>query len=227
MKKIILLLFLFFTTAPLILPQSEKDKTGKYRDGFFSSIGIIGGIDNSGLSGDAPKDVSYSGNFGFTGGLSIEFNITNNIKLLLQPVYSLKSVKILYDIDEEELFDSLRLKFDYFRFPLLVKFTTLNEYTYFLSGFDAGYLSKAVLYDKDTPDDESDIAEYVNKFDLSAMFGVGINFKIKTHNLYAELRYSQSILNMSNNDVEKFNSSLPTRFRLSGLQFLLGYNFNI
>jgi hypothetical protein len=96
-----------------------------------------------------------------------------------------------------------------------------------LSGLDFGLLLNSNLSKTDNLSEETDISSFVNEFDLSAIFGFGVNFKIKSTALYFELRYSAGLLNMSNNDVNKFDSYLPTRFRLSGFQMLTGFNFNL
>lgn len=221
-----LLLFLLFTSHILKAQTiTEKNEKQKYR--LLSSIGIVGGADYAGLTGDAPEDASYSGNFGFLGGISVEFNITEDIKLLLQPMYNIKSSKMLFDIGENDPRDSLRLKFEYVRVPVIAKINAFNNVTYFLSGLDVGFLLKSVIYDIEKLNGEKDISDFVNEFDLAAFFGFGVNFNIKSNSLYLELRYSQSLLNMSDESVNKFNSYLPVRFRFSGLQLLTGFNLNL
>jgi len=221
-----LLLFLIFAST-ILKAQTNPEKNEKQKSGFLSSIGVIGGADRTSLSGDAPKDASYSGNLGFLGGISVEFNITEDIKLLLQPVYNIKGTKILYDIGENDYRDSLRLKFDYIRVPVIAKINAFNGVTYFLSGLDLGFLLKSVSYDIEKINGETDISDFVNEFDIAAFFGFGVNFNIKPGALYLELRYSQSLLNMSDESVKEVNSYTPARFRLSGLQLLTGFNFNL
>jgi hypothetical protein len=224
MKKLVYL-FLFLLLGSSVVSAQTND-ISKQKSGIFKSIGVFAGGDYSGLSGDAPQDAAYARKFGFLGGVSVEFNITKDIKLLLQPMYNIKNSKLLYDIGETELYDSLQFKFEYIRVPLLAKINAFNGVTYFLSGVDFGYLLKSTANDKEKIT-EKDISSYVNKFDLAALFGVGVNFKVKSNDLYLELRYSQSLLNMSNNSQNKFDSYLPTRFRLMGFQLLTGFNFNL
>jgi hypothetical protein len=221
----IILLFLLFTTS-LIYAQEKNSSGEPWKYKLFNSIGIFGGLDYSKLTGDAPKDVSYANGIGYQGGLSVEFNVTEDIKILFHPQYSRKTVSILYDIGEDDPVDSMRLRFDYIRFPVILKVMAFNGVTYFTSGLDPGYLSKAVVQDKEGINPETDMMDYVNQFDLAATFGFGVNFKIKKYDLFLEIDYSQSIINMSS-DTPKFNSDLPQRFRLSGLQFNTGFYFNL
>jgi hypothetical protein len=227
MGRVKVILFFLIFTSSLIYAQEKNSPGEPWKYKLFNSVGIFGGVDYSKLTGDAPEDVSYSSGIGYQAGLSLEFNITKDIRILFQPQYNLKTVKVMYDTGEDELIDSMKLKFTYVRFPVLLKIMAFNGVTYFLSGLDPGYLSKSTIQDKEGTTEERDIAEYVNEFDLGATFGVGVNFKIKPHDIYIELKYSQSILNMSNNNVPKFGSDLPQRFRLSGLQLNAGFNFNL
>jgi hypothetical protein len=224
MKFVYLLIFIIIT-SPFVNAQIKTDPNQKCK--FFSSVGIFVGADLSYLTGDAPKDASYAGKPGFLGGLSAEFNLTKDIKLLLQPTYNLKNTKVLYDVGEEDPRDSLLLKFSYFRVPVLMKINAFNGVTYFLSGLDFGFLLSSKLSKTVNPSEETDISNLVNKFDLSVIFGFGVKFKLWSNSLFAELRYSQGLLNMSDNSVTKFDSYLPARFRVMGLQLLAGYNFNL
>ena len=121
----------------------------------------------------------------------------------------------------------MRMGFDYIRVPLVVKINAFNGVTYFLSGLDFGFMLSSKLNDIEKVNPERDISSYVNKFDLAALFGVGVNFKLNSNLLFVELRYLQSLTNMSNNDINKFGSYLPTRFRLAGLQLHTGFNFSL
>lgn len=223
----VLLLFLIFTSTLIYAQDKNKEKEPwKYR--LFNSVGVFGGADYSKLTGDSPEDVSYSNGIGYQAGLSVEFSITKDIRILFQPQYNLKTVKMLFDIGEDEPLDSIRLKFTYLRFPVMLKIMAFNGVTYFLSGIDPGYLSKSIQQDAEGINEEKDISQYINEFDLAATFGFGVNFNfVKPHDVYLELKYSQSVLNLSDNSVTKFGSDLPQRFRLSGLQLNAGFNFNL
>jgi hypothetical protein len=225
MKKF-LYLFLFLLFG-LSLVNAQTENTPEYKYKLFNSIGFFVGGDYSSLTGDAPTDASYARMMGFIGGVSVEFNIKKDIKILLQPMYDLKYSKMLFDKGGTDPVDSMRFRFEYFRAPLLAKINAFNGVTYFLSGFDFGLLLKSSGYDVNKINGEKDLSNYVNKFDLSALFGIGVNFKIKSKDLYLEIRYSQSLLNMSSNNTSTFGSDLPSRFRFTGFNILTGFNFNL
>ena len=76
---------------------------------------------SSSLSGDAPKDASYSGKIGFSGGLIADFTLTEDIVLSIQPRYLQKGSTVSYDVGEYELKDSLTASLDYFSLPIIDK----------------------------------------------------------------------------------------------------------
>ena len=177
------------------------------------------------LSGDSPDLTGYSGNGGFVYGLSFETNITKDIKLMIQPNSSSYGTMIGYDVGEEELKDSIELNVSYYRLPVLVKFEALNNYTYFISGLDLGFLNEATYTDVNKTIDEKDISDSFNSFDLAAVFGAGIKFPVSHFVASAELKYSQSILNASSNVPEVQFNSLPSRFRFSGFQLIANISY--
>ncbi len=190
-----------------------------------TSVGLFGGLNMNSLSGDAPDFTGYSGNGGYTLGLSFETNITKDIKLMLQPNYSSYGTMIGYDIGEEELKDSLVLDVTYYRLPVLVKFDALNKYTYFISGLDFGYLNEAKYTDVNQTIEEKDVSDSFEKIDLAAVFGAGVKFPVSYFVASAEIRYSQSLLNVSSNVENVQFNSLPSRFRFSGLQFVANFSY--
>ncbi len=227
MRKIIYLILFLLTTIPYIHAQNNPELKNVESYKLFNSAGIFIGGDLTGISGDAPEETSYAGSPGYLAGISIEFNLTKDIKLMLQGMYNRKNSKLLFDVGEKEPLDSMRMGFDYIRVPLVAKINAFNGVTYFLSGLDFGFMLSSKLNDIEKVNPERDISSYVNKFDLAALFGVGVNFKLNSNLLFVELRYLQSLTNMSNNDINKFGSYLPTRFRLAGLQLHTGFNFSL
>lgn len=226
MKKTFYIFLLLFLGAGITNAQQDSFHKTKNKHSIFSSAGIFAGTDLTSLSGDAPKDVSYGIKPGLLGGISVEFNISDDIKLLFQPMYSMKHTKVLYDIGEKDPLDTMRMNFEYLRFPVILKVNAFNGRTYFLSGLETGYLLSSSLYDKEKVNGETDILYLMNRFDVSALFGFGVNFCVFSNLLYIELRYEQSLLNMSKTEENLKAGNLPLRFRLGGLQLLTGYNFS-
>jgi hypothetical protein len=192
-----------------------------------SYIGITVGGDLTSLSGNAPDDAEYAGNTGFLIGMSGEFNITNDITIQFQPLYNSKSSRLLFDVGEVEMQDSMRLNFGYLKIPISAKFYSKSGSTYFLSGLDLGFLLNSEAYTLENPEEKVDLTDKLNSFDVAVLFGFGVNFNLGNNLIFLELRYEQSILNLSDSsDVDK-NNYYPDRFRFGGLQLLTGFNFSI
>jgi len=180
---------------------------------------------SSSLSGDAPEDASYSGKTGFSGGLIADFTLTEDIVLSIQPRYLQKGSTVSYDVGEYELKDSLTASLDYFSLPILVKINSLNKRVFFSSGLDFGYLINSSvdnIVDGSTKDE--DLSNLVKTFDLSVSFGFGVNIPVGSPIISLELRYMQSLLNISE---DKLKTTFPKRFRTSGFQFLTSIIFPI
>jgi hypothetical protein len=142
-------------------------------------------------------------------------------------MYNSKSSKLLYDIGEVELLDSIRLKFNYMKIPISAKFYSMSGSTYFTSGINLGFLLNSEAYLLQDPDTKVDLTDKLNSFDIAVLFGFGVNFNLGRNIIFLELRYEQSIMNLSESTDVDQNNYYPDRFRFGGLQLLTGFNFNI
>lgn len=189
-------------------------------------IGATGGLMSSSLSGDAPEDASYSGKTGFSGGLVVDFTLTEDIVLSIQPRFLQKGTSVAYDVGEYELRDSLTATFDYVSLPVMVKITSLNKRIYFSSGLDFGYLMNSTV-ENIVDGSTKDVNELIKNYDISATFGFGVNIPIGAPIISLELRYMQSLLNLSDISTSESGTTFPFRFRTSGFQFLTSIIFPI
>ncbi len=189
-------------------------------------IGATGGLMSSSLSGDAPEDASYSGKTGFSGGLIADFTLTEDIVLSIQPRFLQKGTSVAYDVGEYELRDSLTATFDYVSLPVMVKITSLNKRIYFSSGLDFGYLMNSTV-ENIVDGSTKDVNELIKNYDISATFGFGVNIPIGSPIISLELRYMQSLLNLSDISSDESGTTFPYRFRTSGFQFLTSILFPI
>ena len=189
-------------------------------------IGATGGLMSSSLSGDAPKDASYSGKTGFSGGLIADFTLTEDIVLSIQPRFLQKGTSVAYDVGEYELKDSLTATLDYASLPIIIKITSLNKRIFFSSGLDFGYLMNSTV-ENIVDGSTKDVSDLFKTFDLSATFGFGVNFPIGSPIISLEIRYMQSLLNLSDISSTESETTFPFRFRTSGFQFLTSILFPI
>ena len=181
------------------------------------NVGAVLGLSRSNLSGDQPDKVSYSTRTGLVAGAVIEIPVATSVRLVFQPGYEQRGAKLGYDTGEAEPVDSGSVALDYVSMPVLVKILANNGWLYFTSGLDFGYLASATLTEGTS---ESDISDLVKSFDIAVIFGAGGLIPIGRPSLMLEARYNQSLNNL--NDALTLPTSLPARFRTSGLQFLAG-----
>lgn len=212
MNRIIRTLLLFFLLNMLMFSQTY--------------IGATGGLMSSSLSGDAPKDASYSSKTGFSGGLIADFTLTEDIVLSIQPRFLQKGTSVAYDIGEYDLRDSLTATLDYVSLPIMVKINSLNKKIYFSTGLDFGYLMNSTV-ENIVDGSTKDVSNLFKTIDISATFGFGVNIPIGSPIISLELRYMQSLLNLSDISSTESESTFPYRFRTSGFQFLTSILFPI
>jgi hypothetical protein len=189
-------------------------------------IGAAGGLMSSSLSGDAPQDASYSSKTGLSGGLVVDFTLTEDVVLSIQPRYLQKGSTIAYDVGEYELRDSLTATLDYVSIPIMVKINSLNKRIYFSTGLDFGYLMNSSV-ENIMDGSTKDVNNLIKSYDISATFGFGVNIPIGSPIISLELRYMQSILNLSDISSTESGTTFPYRFRTSGFQFLTSILFPI
>lgn len=187
------------------------------------ALGFWGGLNRASLKGDAPEDASYGTRVGFSGGAVGEFNLAKDVKLSLQPAYFQRGAKIAFEVpDQDEPRDSLQVKLDYYSLPVMLKVVSGNGKTYVSSGLDFGILSQAELSNLNKDEPTQDIKKLFKDFDVALNFGFGVMLPLGSPLLTLELRYSQSLANLSNSEENPQASALPERFRSSGLQLLAG-----
>ncbi|MGH7495871.1 MAG: porin family protein [bacterium] len=187
------------------------------------ALGFWGGLNRASLKGDAPENASYGTRLGLSAGVVGEFNLTKDVKLSLQPAYFQRGAKIAFEVpDQDEPRDSLQVKLDYYSLPVLLKVVSGNGKTYVTSGLDFGILSHAELSNLNTDEPAQDLKKFFQDVDVAVNFGFGAMLPLGSPLLTLELRYSQSLANLSKSEENPEASALPERFRSSGLQLMAG-----
>ena len=74
MKKVKLVLFV------ILLGLVTQPIYGQF------AVGVIGDLNSSNISGSAPSGTIYSGRTGFGGGLILDYKVTEDVTLSLQPM---------------------------------------------------------------------------------------------------------------------------------------------
>jgi len=184
-------------------------------------IGLFGGINSSKLSGDNPISAKYKSLIGANFGANIDVKLTNSIYLSLQPSYNQEGSKVSYTISGyDEPIDSLKIQLNYFSLPLLLKMSSDNERFYAIAGIETGFLQSSYVKSHDLK--ESAIQMDVLQFNIAVHFGVGLRIPIGFPRLFTELRYSQGIINLTD---EPLSNNIIPRVKTSGFKLLVGIEF--
>jgi hypothetical protein len=206
-KLLLILLILIITGSGWQIAQAQV------------SFGVSGGISRFKVGGDAPPDGSYGNLTGVSFGGLVDIRLFPVVVLSFQPSFIQKGTKIAYEVrGQDELVDSVDVRFNYLALPLMVKVSTRNARWFVSSGLDFGYLLDSQFK---TSDQETEIDSLMNDFDLAVNLGVGVLVKMKRPQVFIELRYSQSLTDVNNSDVTLDDVPLAPRIKNSGL-FLLG-----
>ena len=189
------------------------------------TLGVQGGFNRTNLSGDAIDGTKFTSRRGYVVGAVVEFGLTSDVKLSLQPMWQQRGANIAFKVPAEEpnepndteWRDSLDVTLGYLSLPILLKVTAISGRTYVTGGVNVGYLANATLSDGTTDDD---ISSVFLSYDVSAVFGFGVAFPIGRPQLTVEARYEQSITNVADPARDADGDPFPVRFRNTGLAFL-------
>ena len=183
-----------------------------------TSLGFFGGLNSGKLKGDAPGKASYKSLIGFNGGLYLDVKVSKLITLSFQPTYTQEGTRVFYSIPwEKEPVDSLRIRLNYFTVPILVKVSSVNQRFYALAGVETGFLLDGYV---EGGDEKQSLTDEISKFNFSIVFGAGLRFPLKFGRLFLELRYAQSIIDLTD---EPNDLSYVPRIKTAGLRFNVGY----
>jgi hypothetical protein len=190
------------------------------------TTGIFGGVNNSNLIGDSPPGSSYESDLEYGAGVLVEYNITSDVRISLQPMFQRKGTIIAYSVfNEREPQDSIDININYFSIPILMKVYGGNNLLYVSGGFDIGYKLDA-SFKRIGSGTEEDISDSFDDFDIAAIIGVGAQFNIGLFYIFIEARYSQGLGNISSPETDEPDELNPS-FRTAGLQLFAGLTYTI
>lgn len=182
-----------------------------------SYVGIFAGLNSSRLAGDSPSKAYYKPLIGANVGAYFDLKLSQSILLSIQPSYSQEGTKIYYNvIGQEEPVDSIKVRLNYFSLPLLLKVQSTNNRFYALGGIEAGFLFDSFTSSHDV---KKEIKTTVSEYNIAAHFGAGIRIPIGITRLFIELRYTQGVLNLTD---ELIDESIVPRVKTSGYKILAG-----
>lgn len=181
-----------------------------------TKIGIFAGLNRSKLSGDAPADAVYKNLTGGNLGALLDVKLGKSVYLSFQPSYSQEGSKVTYNVKGvREPVDSIKIHLNYFSLPILLKITSTNERFYALAGIETALLISNSVTTENTEEEFSDLAQW----NVAAHFGAGINIPLGVPNMFVELRYSQGLINLTD---EPLSEDIIPRVKTSGFKLLCG-----
>jgi len=203
-KSLLLVLLLFITTVLISQPY----------------MGIYGGISSSKLSGDSPDKARYKGLLGLDFGMNMDFRISKLVYLSFQPSFSQEGTRVFYNVPlEYELVDSAKIRLNYISLPVILKVSTSNKKFYAIGGAEVAYLVSTKLK---TSSYQGDLDDNISDINIAVHFGAGMKIPLGLPVLFIELRYSQGIVNLTDQIYQK--SFIP-RVKTSGFKLNVGIEF--
>lgn len=188
MKKLSVIFFILLLLSPLLFFGQSK-------------IGIYGGINLSKLSGDTPEDAKYKNLTGLNAGTNMDIKLSSATSLNMGISYSQQGTKVYYKVPKmDDLVDSLQLRLNYFSIPLSIKVNTTNNKYYAIAGIEAAYLLESKLKSNSI---EQNISFNISDFNIVMHFGVGIKIPLGFPNLYIEAKYTQGLINITDEPSDK------------------------
>jgi len=185
-----------------------------------SYVGVFGGLNSSKLVGDAPAKAKYKSLKGANAGVYFDLKLSKIVWLSIQPSYSQEGTKVSYNVrGQEKPVDSLHIRLNYFSLPLFLKISSTNDRYYALAGVETGMLLNSTVSSNDI---EQDIDTKVAEWNVAMHFGAGIRIPVGFPRLFVELRYTQGLVNLTDEPIEK--SHIP-RVKTTGFKILAGIEF--
>jgi hypothetical protein len=183
-------------------------------------VGAQLGVDRSGIEGDSPPNTQYSDNFGVIAGIQGEIGFAQDLSLSLQPSFVQKKSGLqIAPTTRGGSTTTLDLAFDYVSVPVVVKFAKAGGRTYVAGGVTVDFLTAATLSGLGS---DRDVTSTFNNTGLGAVLGFGVVFPAGRTRFTTELRFVQSLTNMTTGTVAEAAGALAPRLHSAGWELIVG-----
>jgi hypothetical protein len=209
MRNYILVFILILIAIPFSIVSSQ------------TNVNIWAGVNSSSFGGNPPEDASYESIYGLSFGGNIDFNVTEDAVISLEPSFEQKGSKIVFG-DEEKILDTVRtynLHRNYFGLGVIFKIIT--ERFFVGGGLSFQLLSNANL---EYESEETDVKDKFLNYDLISFFNVGYKIPLGAPTLFIELRYIQGLVNINSESYQNTEEYL-SKFKSTGLKLSTGIMF--
>lgn len=191
----------------------------------LENLGVVVGIDRTELSGDEPQEFKFQTDTGYLVGAVVEFALTRDVLLSIQPSYLHTKTGLAYkDQEAGVLRDSLALDIDWLVVPVVARIKANESALYATGGLDFAWAMGGGL-SGGTGEEEAE--SFIRDISVSVVFGVGLEFPVGRNSILTELRYRQGLLNAARSDAVFDGTTLPARYRFAGIQLMAGFLFSL
>jgi hypothetical protein len=188
------------------------------------SLGVIGGVGQIGLSGDAPPPTYWGTTFGWGAGLAMEYDVGNDVGITAQPMFESRSsaLRVTVPIEgsnppEDSTFDSAYVRTTNVAIPIGIRVYSGSRRWFFATGATAILMQEAEI---DTLNGSYEAPNAIKSIDLMLNVGVGYQIPIDPIRINIELRYSQGLADLVGEDQYQFMTNSPV-VRMGGFQALV------
>lgn len=186
-------------------------------------FGAYFGMSRVQLKGDSPKDFSYRASYQPNFGAIINYYFKDDARVSFQPGYAINKPTLAYrDRELGEKRDSIQLNLNHLRLPVYLDIISDNDKWHYVAGID---FQVALNQEGEAigSDETYDFNDELTNFNPVIVFGLGRRVPIGSSRLSVDLRFGQSILNISNRPDDQ--TSLVPRIKTSSFELLLTYEF--
>ena len=207
----------------LLLSWSPPGHAGPLR------VGVQGAAGRNALTGNLPEEGSWEGQFGFGGGVNLEYNATANLALSFQPSYAPRDTRQVFKDELGNVLLAREYDLSYLSLPLIVRVTSDPEGVrgFVTAGLDLGiHLDSTVS----SGSESRNIDEMFNSTSIGALFGAGTLVPVGRHYISIEVRYNQGLTDMiarGEVDPDSGLDSSSESIKYRGLNLVVGFLFTL
>jgi hypothetical protein len=199
-------------------------------------IGVNAGGTFSGFRGLEVPTLNYGPGFGFLGGLTFEYQLSERLSLCVNPAYHRKSNKAKSQYETKSNFDdpwivhdqTITFNYDYVSMPIMAKYSVGTEGFFIDGGLFVAYLLKSEAKSKSDPPLEGQPDPTIsttsgnNKLDFGLSVGMGKSFQLGGSNaLVIELRDDLGFAKINNTNYS------GSTINSNALNLIVGWSFNL
>lgn len=194
-------------------------------------LGVATGLNLANVSTD--DDADLKSRTGFAIGGIAELSVTENVSILVEPMYIQKGAK-LEETDPEVGTVVAKFKLDYVELPILVKvgLSTNGVRPYFKLGPTIALSSSTELaFEALGESVDVDVGDFFKSLDFGLAFGGGVSLPVgRTTAVFVEGGYALGLLNIFDEgsvDVDGEEVPLEGDVKTNGFQFIVGITFPV